>query len=208
MAPLPESRVGSEFSSAHSQEDGLPQGSVLSVTLFNVAINSLMNHVPVGVQGSIFADDYVVYCSGSSAVEVGRKIQGAIRFATDWAKSRGFKFSTQKTKAVRFTRTRRREEIPTLILENSILPYEDKVKYLGIILDKKLTFEYHITEIANEVRHCLNILKVVSHFNWGADRTTLLRLYTVLCLSKIDYGCQMYSSACRTSHFAQWQYRN
>ena len=106
-------RIGSEFSSAYSQEEGLPQGSVLSVTLFNVAINSLMDHVPVGVQGSIFADDYI-YCSGSSAVEVGRKIQGAIKCATDWAKSLGFRFSMQKTKAVRFTRTRRREEIPTL----------------------------------------------------------------------------------------------
>ena len=64
-------RVGSEFSSAYVQEEGLPQGSVLSVTLFSVAINSLMDHVPMGVQGLIFADDYVVYCSGSSAVEVG-----------------------------------------------------------------------------------------------------------------------------------------
>ena len=82
-------------------------------------------------------------------------------------------FSTQKSKALRFTRTRRREEIPTLFLENSILPYEDKVKYLGIVLDKKLTFGHHITEIVNDVKHRLNILKVVSHFNWGADRTTL-----------------------------------
>ena len=106
-------RVGLEFSSAYSQEEGLPQGSVLSVTLFNVAINSLMDHVPVGVQGSIFADDYI-YCSGSSAVEVGRKIQGAIKCTTDWAKSQGFKLSTQKTKAIRFTQTRRLEEIPAL----------------------------------------------------------------------------------------------
>ena len=90
-----------------------------------------MDHVPVGVQGSNFADDYVTYCSGSSTVEVGHKIQGAIKCATDWAKSRGFKFSTQKTKAIRFTRTRRREEIPTLFLENSILHYEEKVKYLA-----------------------------------------------------------------------------
>ena len=116
-----------------------------------------------------------------------------------WAKSRGFKFSSQKTKAIRFTRTRRPEEIPALFLEYSNLPYEDNVKYLGIVLDKNLTFGHHITEIANDVRHRLNILKVVSHFNWGADRTTLLRLYTVLCLSKIDYGCQIYSSSSRTN---------
>ena len=84
-------------------------------------------------------------------------------------------------------------------MEDTILPYEDKVKYLGMILDKKLTFGPHITELSNEVKLRLNILKVVSHFNWGADRTTLLRLYAVLCLSKIDYGCQIYGSACKTN---------
>ena len=112
--------------------------------------------------------------------EVGHTIQGAIRCATDWAKSWGLKFSTQKTKAVRFTWARWREEISTLFLENSILPYEGKVKYLGNVLDKKLTFGHHITEVVSDVRHHLNVLKVVSHFNWGADRTALLRLYTVL----------------------------
>ena len=32
----------------------------------------------------------------------------------------------------------------------------------------------------------------------GADRVTLLRLYIMLLKSKIDYGSQVYSSACRS----------
>ena len=191
-------RVGSEFSAAYIQEEGLPQGSVLSVTLFSIAINGLMDHIPVGIQGLTFADDHAIYCSGWSASDVCHKIQGAINNAVKWAKSRGFKFSTEKTKAIRFTRSRRQEEIPTLMMDNVILPFEENVKYLGITLDKKLTFSPHITQVATEVKLRLNILKVVSNFNWGADRTTLLRLYTTLCLSKIDYGCQIYGSACKT----------
>ena len=46
-----------------------------------------MYHVPFGVQGSVFADDYVVYGSSSLVVEAGHKTQGAIEYATDWAKS-------------------------------------------------------------------------------------------------------------------------
>ena len=191
-------RVGSTFSSSFPQEEGLPQGSVLSVTLFNVAINSLLEQVPVGVQGLAFADDYAVFCSGSSASDVVPKIQQTIKRSLAWAKSRGFKFSLEKTVAIRFSRTRRREEIPTLFLDNDILPYEDKVKYLGMILDKGLYFGPHIAEVSKEVKHRFNILKVVSSFNFGADRAILLRMYCALCLSKIDYGSQIYSSACKT----------
>ena len=88
--------------------------------------------------------------------------------------------------------------IPSLLLNDSLLPYEDEIKFLGVMFDKKLSFGSHINMLANKVRHSLNILKVVSHFDWGADRTTLLRLYKSLCLSKIDYACQIYSSACKS----------
>ena len=41
----------------------------------------------------------------------------------------------------------------------------------------------------------MNLLKVLSHTSWGADRTTLLKLYRSLARSKLDYGCIIYVSA-------------
>ena len=41
----------------------------------------------------------------------------------------------------------------------------------------------------------MNLLKVLSHTSWGADRTTLLKLYRSLVRSKLDYGCIIYGSA-------------
>ena len=153
---------------------------MLSVTLFAIAINSLMEHIPTGVQGSLFVDDFAIYCSASTAIEACRNIQIAINAAKEWADARGFRFSVQKTKAIRFTRKRKIEVVPTLFLKDSILPYEEEVKFLGVIFDKKLTFAPHINDLANRVKSSLNILKVVSHFDWGADRKTLLKLYTTL----------------------------
>ena len=169
-------RIGSTVSSAYFQEEGIPQGRVLSPTLFNIAINGLLEQVPVGVQGLAYADDFAIFCSKSSAVEACQQIQRAINMASKWTISRGFKFSAEKTQAIRFCRTRRREEIPTLFLEGSIIPLDNKVKYLGVIFYKKFTFEHHINELVNNVKLRMNILKVVSKFNWGAERITLLRL--------------------------------
>lgn len=41
----------------------------------------------------------------------------------------------------------------------------------------------------------LNLLKVVSHTDWGADTNTLLTLYRSVVRSKLDYGCIVYGSA-------------
>ena len=45
------------------------------------------------------------------------------------------------------------------------------------------------------ISKALNLLKVLSHTSWGADRTTLLKLYRSLVRSKLDYGCIIYGSA-------------
>ena len=59
------------------------------------------------------------------------------------------------------------EEIPTLTLKGDILPYEKEVKFLGMILDAKLTWYGHIDALKRKVKTSLNILKVVSGFSWG-----------------------------------------
>ena len=44
----------------------------------------------------------------------------------------------------------------------------------------------------------LNLLKVISAQDWGADRDTKLMLYRALIRSKLDYGCIVYGSARRS----------
>ena len=55
-----------------------------------------MEHIPAGAQGSLFVDDFAVYCSGSSAFEAGRKIQAAIDAASNWAEPKGLGFLLRK----------------------------------------------------------------------------------------------------------------
>ncbi|MEO1419229.1 MAG: reverse transcriptase family protein [Bacteroidota bacterium] len=191
-------RVGSTHSSLYYQEEGVPQGSVLSVTCFAVAINNILESVSPPVRGSLFVDDFVIYVTTYDAVSACRYLQKTINAISAWALENGFKFSSSKTVAMQFKRHKRQERVPNLILNGEILPYEDEVKFLGLIFDKQLTWGSHITNLKNEVKKSLDILKVVSGFDWGADKKSLLRLYDSLCRSKLDYGCQIYSSACKT----------
>ena len=58
----------------------------------------------------------------------------------------------------------------------------------------KLSFIPHIKFLKAKCLKALNLLNVLSHTSWGADRTTLLRLYWSLVRSKLDYGCIIYGS--------------
>jgi len=42
------------------QEMGVPQGSVLSVTLFALKINSIVKAISPGVECSLYVDDFLI----------------------------------------------------------------------------------------------------------------------------------------------------
>ena len=88
---------------------------------------------------------------------------------------------------------------PVLKLDNDHIQFVKEAKFLGLIWDTKLTFEPHIKYLKARCQKSLNILKVLSRTEWGADRTTLLKLYRSLVRSKLDYGCIVYGSASKTA---------
>ena len=57
--------------------------------------------------------------------------------------------------------------------------------------------------MSNKCQKALNLLRVVSSMDWGADRKALLRLYRTLVRSKPGYGCIVYGSA-RQSYLRQF----
>ena len=88
---------------------------------------------------------------------------------------------------------------PVLKFDNDSIQFVKEAKFLGLIWDTKLTFEPHIKYLKARCQKSLNLLKVLSRTQWGADRTTLLKLYRSLVRSKLDYGFIVYGSASKTA---------
>ena len=63
---------------------------------------------------------------------------------------------------------------PVLHLYGSPIPVVEESKFLGILFDRKLSFTPHIKYLKAECLKALNLIKVLSHTSWGANRTTLL----------------------------------
>ena len=88
---------------------------------------------------------------------------------------------------------------PFLKLDNEHIQFVKEAKFLGLIWDTKLTFEPLMKYLKAWCKKSLSVLKVLSRTEWGADWTTVLKLYRPLVRSKLDYGCIVYGSASKTA---------
>ena len=188
-------RVGNSLSRLVPQEEGVPQGSVLSVTLFAVGINGITSVVPPDVLSTLYVDDFTVSFGATRMALVERRLQRTLDRVSAWADIHGFRFSPGKTKVVHFCRLRGVHPDPDLYLNGRRLDVVEEHRFLGLVFDHRLTWESHIRSLKTSCVKALQVIRTCSHTSWGADRSTLLTLYRSLVKSKLDYGCEVYSSA-------------
>ena len=109
-------RVGSTLSEKFDQAQGVPQGSILSTTLFNIKINSIMDCLDPKTDGSLYVDDFCMCYRSKSMRTIERHLQQCINRIENWASNNGFKFSKLKTQCVHFCQLRKVHNDPELYL--------------------------------------------------------------------------------------------
>ena len=134
-------RVGSTLSDVHQQEEGVPQGSILSVTLFGIKINNIVKCLNQGVDCSLYVDDFLICYRSKNMNTIERQLQQCLNKLQTWTTENGFKFSSSKTQCVHFCQLRKLHNHPVLYLNNVQIPVVDESKFLGVIFDQK-TFLY------------------------------------------------------------------
>ncbi|XP_055936843.1 uncharacterized protein LOC129966444 [Argiope bruennichi] len=124
-----------------------------------------------------------------------RQLQRAVNKLISWCDENGHTLSPEKSRCVHFCRKRSLHPDPVIQIRGVDIPVVEEVRFLGVIFDRKLTFLSHVLHLRKRCEKSLNILKVLSTTRWGADRTSLLRIYQSVILSRIDYGCEIYGTA-------------
>ena len=192
-------KVGSELSDPFPQEEGVPQGSVLSPILFEIKINSITKILQNSIDCSLYVDDFLIcYKSKADVNIIERQLSLQLNKLEKWADENGFKFSVNKTKALHFCNKYSCVLQHELKLNNSVIENVNNMKFLGMIFDKKLTFGEHIRQLKEKCLKALSAFKILCNPEWGGDSDILLNLYRSLIRSKLDYGSFIYGSAADT----------
>lgn len=104
-------RLGTTLSSIHGKTRGLPQGSILSPILFNLAMAGLPQEIPpgpIGVNCSIYADDVCLWASHLRRDILRRSLQPAITSVQLYLATVGLEISVSKTAYMFFPHIQRR----------------------------------------------------------------------------------------------------
>ena len=173
--------------------NGTPQGSSLSPTLFNFLVDQLLRiPMPPATMLLAYADDLVIV-SIRDSVQSSQKVLNTLELISP---SLGFKFSTAKTKAMYFCLN---NPAVCLRLCDQQIEWVKEFKYLGVIIDKQLSFASHVKYLTKRVQSRLNAMRAITGLPGGANTRVLKQVYMVTIRPILDYGCLVLSFACSSA---------
>jgi hypothetical protein len=168
---------------------GVPQGAVLSPTLFNIFINdSPIKNNKNKCYTIIFADDIcigIIFKTKSDYLE--KKINEYLGELESWTNIWRLTLAPSKCQYMVFSNGQTVDDFK-LNLYGEELEHTDCPKFLGIRFDRKLTFKNQIEHILTSCNSRLNVIKTLSNKFWGLNEKVLIKLYISLVRSLIDYS--------------------
>ena len=98
----------------------------------------------------------------------------------------GFEISIAKCQFSVFTGSRSDLSDLVLLVEGHNLPCLGGIKYLGVILDRRLTWAPHVRMISDKAIRSVNIIRFLSRVSWGVTPFLLLAAYRNLVRSTLE----------------------
>lgn len=166
---------------------GVPQGSVLGPTLWNILYDELLEtELPDGATLFGFADDVALVVVAKHEETLMNITNTAIQRVVNWMNSRKLELAPEKTEAVLLT-TRRKIQPIKFTVEGVTVSVSPAIKYLGVWLDTKLTFAEHVKKITEKAEKTTVALSSLMP-NIGGPRSSKRRMISSVIHSQILYA--------------------
>ena len=154
-------KVGGMISRHIKVREGVPQGGVVSPTLFLV----YMNDTTTKVSNTLHADDSAVRCTEEHTTQAFHRTKNTTNEVYSWTESWALQLNTTKTVSILFT-------LPTtkgisLKLNNQPVPQVETRTFIGVTLDTCLTWKPHLEAVEAKATRKLVIMKKLAGTTWG-----------------------------------------
>jgi len=165
--------------------------------MWNIYYNSLLNlNFTHRTKPIAFADDLMLAIRGRTVSEAENMAKIELTKIAAWARDNKIHFNEQRSKTILISRRKRKERRDVMIYLNSRpLPQAQSPKYLGIIIDKKLTFKNHLHYVTDKCSKLIFALSKSAKIIWGLGHGALKTIYTGAILPLLQYGAPIWIKA-------------
>ena len=174
---------------------GVPQGSILGPLLFLTYINDLSSACDHS-QPFLFADDTNLFLSGSSICQLQQNMESDLMNIAEWLKANKLSLNIKKTHFMVFTSKNKTPTNMELHIGGQPIEKVEHTKFLGVILDHKITWKKHINYISNKIAKGIGIIKKVRKY---LNSETLISLYYSFIYPYLIYCNQVWGNTCKSN---------
>lgn len=182
--------ISHSISSSKPIKYGVPQGSILGPLLFLIFINDLPL-VSSKFSSTLFADDSTFTMSSDNYMNDIGVINNELSEIYDWTISNRLTINVPKTELLCFSNLSIDISDQQIMLNDQFLKFSDVCTFLGIQIDNKLTFSYHINSVLSKLAKNTGILVRIK------DCLTLdakLNFYYAFLFPYLVYGVVVWGS--------------
>lgn len=174
-------------------EKGLPQGGVLSPLLYALYTKDIGSKINPETKVIQYADDIAIIVREDNKVLLKERLVAAISQIDKNMIELELELEHEKTNILTFKYGKcKTDDMIVEIKKDIFIRTTESAKFLGIIFDRRLTWEKQINEMLGKANRIIQILKYLNRVSWGIKVNTALMLYKSYVRSIIEYGLFIY----------------
>ena len=184
----------SKQSRLHRLKNGVPQGSVLSLLLFNIYTYDLPSMIS---RKFVYADDLALLHSSGNWKDLEETLSQDMSTLSAYLQTWRLKLSHTKTVTTAFHLNNREAKRELKVYNNGrLLPFCPTPTYLGVKLSRSLTFRHHLVAMRKKSSR-VTLLRPLVGSGWGAGAKTLRIATFSRVHSTVEYCAAVW---CRSAH--------
>jgi retron-type reverse transcriptase len=191
-------------STPRSIEAGVPQGSILAPTLFNIYVADMPTSP--GTHLAQYADDTAIIARSRNSDQLGKKLQRAAETVERWFSDWRLAVNPDKSSAVLFQR-RRLTKPDNIIMFDQDIPWTETAKYLGLLLDERLTWIPHTDQQTAKASAMISSLYPMFARNSRLSVDNKLLLYKTIIRPMMTYASPAWAYSGKTDKMQRLQNR-